>query len=248
MQPPDWHEQDSFWETFSPHLFNQTRLDATQEEVDHLIKLAEIQPGMAVLDLPCGIGRHSCELARRGFQVTAVDRTQAYLRTARQLAAEGGLQIEFVQEDMRAFHRQEAFDVCLNLFSSFGYFEDLNEDRLVLQNFYRSLKPGGVLVMEMMGKEILARLFQPKSWQEEDEALFLVERKISSGWDWIENRWILIKDGERREFTLGHRLFSAVELSTLIQQAGFSQINVYGSLQGIPYNQDARCLVVVARK
>ena len=248
MQPPDWYEQDSFWEAFSPHLFNQTRLDATQEEVDHLIKLAEIQPGMAVLDLPCGIGRHSCELTRRGFQVTAVDCTQAYLCTARQLAAEGDLQIEFVQEDMRSFRRAEEFDVILNLFTSFGYFEDQNDDRLVLQNFYQSLKPGGVLVMEMMGKEILARIYKHDSWEEVDGALYLQQRHISDGWGWIENRWILIKDGERREFTLGHRLYSAVELSTLIQQAGFSQTSVYGSLEGIPYNQDARCLVVVARK
>jgi SAM-dependent methyltransferase len=248
MGAPGWYEQDSFWETFSPLLFSQTRLNATQEEVDHLIELAELQPGMAVLDLPCGIGRHSCELARRGFQVTAVDRTQAYLRTARQLSAEGGLQIEFVEKDMRSFRRAEAFDVILNLFTSFGYFEDQDDDRLVLQNFYQSLKPAGVLVMEMMGKEILARIFRHNSWEEEDGLLYLQQRHISDDWGWIDNRWILIKDGEVREFTLGHRLYSAVELSTLIQQAGFSQTSVYGSLEGIPYNQDARRLVVVARK
>jgi SAM-dependent methyltransferase len=248
MGAPDWYEQDSFWESFSPYMFSQERMDATQEEVDHLIERAEMQPGMAVLDLPCGIGRHSCELASRGFQVAAVDRTQAYLRKARQFAAEGGLQIEFVEEDMRSFRRVEAFDVILNLFTSFGYFEDQDDDRLVLQNFYQSLKPGGVLVMEMMGKEILARIYRHDSWEEKDGVLYLEQRHISDGWGWIENRWIMIEDGERREFTLGHRLYSAVELCTLIQQAGFSQTSVFGSLEGIPYNQDARRLVVVARK
>jgi SAM-dependent methyltransferase len=248
MGAPDWYEQDSFWESFSPYMFNQERMDATQEEVDHLIERAEMQPGMEVLDLPCGIGRHSCELASRGFQVTAVDRTQVYLRKARQFAAEGGLQIEFVEEDMRSFRRVEAFDVILNLFTSFGYFEDQDDDRLVLKNFYQSLKPGGVLVMEMMGKEILARIYRHDSWEEKDGVLYLQQRYISDGWGWIENRWIMIRDGERREFTLGHRLYSAVELCTLIQQAGFSQTSVFGSLEGIPYNQDARRLVVVARK
>jgi SAM-dependent methyltransferase len=248
MGSPEWYEEDSFWDTFSPYLFSEERLSGTKEEVDHLIERTEIRPGMAVLDLPCGVGRHACELARRGFRVTAVDRTEAYLHAAQQQAAQEALQIEFIQEDMRAFQREGEFDVVLNLFTSFGYFIDMEDDHLVMGNFYKSLKPGGVLVMEMMGKEILARIYKHDSWEEVDGALFLQQRHISDGWGWIDNRWILIKDGERREFTLGHRLYSAMELSTLIQQAGFSQTSVYGDLGGIPYDQNALRLVVVARK
>ncbi|MBE0411991.1 MAG: methyltransferase domain-containing protein, partial [Anaerolineales bacterium] len=228
MDAKPWHDRDSFWEDVAPFLFNEQRLLGTAAEIDQLLELVGMQPGMAVLDLPCGIGRHSCELAKRGYRVTAVDRTGAYLKRAAQQGKQIEAEIELVQADMRAFRRQEAFDVCLNLFSSFGYFEDLNDDRLVLQNFYQSLKPGGVLVMEMLGKEILARFFQKRSWEEIDEALFLQDRQISDGWDWIENLWIIVKDGQRRDLRLGHRLFSAQELKELIEEAGFRQTDIFG--------------------
>src|SRR5207244_6079914 len=80
--------------------------------------------------------------------------------------------------------------------TSFGYFENPQEDRQVAMNISHSLKPRGVLVMEMMGKEVLARIFQERDWHEEDGVLILEERKIRSGWDWIDARWILFQDGK----------------------------------------------------
>ena len=248
MEPTRWYDQDSFWDEVAPFLFNEQRLLGTAKEIDLLIELTGMQPGMQVLDMPCGVGRHACELAQRGFQVTAVDRTAAYLKRAEQLASESGVQIEFIQEDMRAFRRPGAFDLALNLFTSFGYFVDLDDERGVLANYFHSLKPGGKLVMEMMGKEILARIFQQKTWQELDGLLFLQERQISDGWDWIENRWIIIKDCHRRDLSLGHRLYSAVELRTMIQEAGFSQVRQYGGMDGIPYDQNALSLIALAQK
>src|SRR5204863_7756432 len=136
-------------------------------EVDQLTKLLDLDSPAKVLDLCCGLGRHSLELARRGFDVTGVDRTGVYLRRAQKQADSEGLKIEFVQEDMRQFCRPEAFDLTLNLFTSFGYFESPAEDRRVLVNVHKSLQPGGRLVMDMMGKEIIARVFRERDWREE---------------------------------------------------------------------------------
>ena len=155
-----WHEQDEFWETVAPILFAQRRWSDAPAEVEEVVSLLGIGPGAHILDLCCGVGRHSLELARRGFRVTGVDRTRLYLDRASKQAEAEGLKIEFVQDDMRTFCRPDAFDVVINLFTSFSYFEDPEEDRQVLVNVYRSLKPGGVFVLEMLGKEILAR---PKS-------------------------------------------------------------------------------------
>ena len=132
-----------------------------------------------MLDLCCGPGRHSLEFARRGFRVTGVDRTAHYLTTARAAATREGLTVEFVQEDMRHFHRPAAFDLALNLFSSFGYFEDVANDLRVLQHLHDSLKSGGQVLLEMAGKEPLARMFQPRTWHrhaERDE--YLLEERI----------------------------------------------------------------------
>jgi len=242
-----WHEQDDFWE--SVPLFGPERMEIAPQEVDQITAMLGLRPGAAVLDLCCGVGRHSLAFARRGYTVVGVDRTAAYLRAARGVAEAEGLAVEWIEADAREFARPGAFDLAINLFTSFGYFEDPAEDRQVAENLFRSLKPGGALVMDLMGKERLARIFSPRNWDElPDGSLFLQERKIREDWTWIENRWILIKDGQRKEFTLGHRLYDGAGLRALLLDSGFESVTLYGDLAGSPYDNDARRLVAVANK
>jgi SAM-dependent methyltransferase len=242
-----WHELDDFWETVP--LFDQKRLELAPQEVDAVISMLGIQAGAAVLDLCCGVGRHSLELARRGYHVTGVDRTAAYLQLARERAAAEKLKVEWIQADMRNFTRPGAFDAAINLFTSFGYFEDPAQDRQVVDNLFQSLRPGGGLVIDLMGKEPLARVFQPRDWRElPDGTLFLEERIVKPDWTWIENRWILVKDGQRKEVTLGLRLYDGAGLRALLLDAGFESVALFGSLGGVPYDTNARRLVAVARK
>lgn len=243
-----WYDQDYFWETFQRVMFTPERLENTSAEVDNIIKLLDIKAGSHILDLCCGIGRHTLELARRGFTITGVDRTPAYLKKAEKQAKQERLDVEFIRSDIRDFKRPNSFDVALNLFSSFGYFEDAEDDRKVVENIYESLKPGGKVIMDLMGKEILARIFRERDWSEEDGHLLLQERKLSQNWGWIDSRWILFKDNRRIEQTISHRLYSAVELSALLAEEGFSSIQVYGDLEGNGYNHLAKRLVVIAQK
>ena len=151
---------------------------------------------------------------------------------------------------MRHFHRPAAFDLALNLFSSFGYFEDVAEDLQVLRQLHGSLKPGGQVLLDMVGKEPLARTFQPRTWHwhaERDEYL-LEERIVRDGWRWIEHHWIWIHGAEQQTFTFGIRLYSGAELTDLLTVAGFSRVQLYGSLAGTPYDQTAQRLVAVAIK
>ena len=243
-----WHEQDTFWETVAPVLFVERRWSDAPAEVEQVLALLGIGPGAHILDLCCGVGRHSLELARRGFQVTGVDRTQLYLdRASRQAEAEG-LEIEFVQRDMRAFCRPDAFDAVVNLFTSFGYFEDPEDDQRVAMNVYRSLKSGGVFLIDIMGKEVLARIFSERDWYEEDGVLILQEREITKNWSWMENRWIILADSNRTELNLSHRVYSAVELASLLTECGFAHIDAYGDFEGSAYDHLARRLVIVAHK
>ncbi len=243
-----WHEEDSFWETVAPVLFSERRWSDAPLEVEDVVSLLGINPGAKVLDLCCGVGRHSLELARQGFAVTGVDRTIAYLERARQKAEEEGLDVEFVQADMRTFRRPQAFDAAVNLFTSFGYFEDPEDDRTVVMNVYESLRAGGVFLLDVMGKEVLARIFEERRWYEEEGITFLQETTVSKSWSWVESRWILLKDGEKREFKISHRLYSAVELSALVRESGFEAVDIYGDVRGAPYDHTAKRLVVAARK
>ncbi len=243
-----WHEQDAFWEKWAPIMFHERRWEKTAEEVANIISLLNIGEAASVLDLCCGPGRHSLELARQGFSVTAVDRTKMYLERARKQAETEGLGIEFIQEDMRRFCRPGSFDAAINLFTSFGYFEDMNEDRQVAANVYHSLKEKGVFLIDIMGKEVLARIFRERDWYELDNTMILEERKVCANWTWMENRWLMVRDGKMDECKVSHRLYSAAELAALLSDCGFKVIDVCGDLTGAPYDHTAKRLVLVAHK
>jgi SAM-dependent methyltransferase len=243
-----WHNQDAFWELLEPVLFNEQRQLRAKAEVEKIKKLLQIEEKARILDLCCGNGRHSLELSQRGFDVIGVDRTTAYIEKARSEAEKRGLDVAFVVGDMREYCAPNSFDIIMNLFGSFGYFEDPGDDRKVVENVYASLRPGGRFLIETMGKEILARDFQEKDWGEEGDLLIMSEKKVSQNWGRIETRWIVIRGTERIEYRVSVRSYSAVELSSLLAACDFPQVRIYGSLDGTEYDQAAQRLVVVGRK
>jgi SAM-dependent methyltransferase len=194
---PDWYNHDPLWENTTNYMFGSEIWERAPQEVEQVLALAQLTPPLRVLDLPCGVGRHSLELARLGCEVTGVDRTAHYLAQAREKFNAAGLNAQFIESDMRTFQQPAAFDLAINLYTSFGYFEDVNDDLRVLANFYASLRPGGVLVMDLMGKEVLARIYTPRDWQTlADGTIVLNERSVHHDWSWIEVRWIIIKDSQ----------------------------------------------------
>jgi SAM-dependent methyltransferase len=243
-----WYENNSFWAAVEDVLFSPDRLDAAKTEVDGVRKLLALEPGAKVLDLCCGPGRHSLELARRGYRVTGVDRTGLYLNRARESARELGLDVEFVEEDMRRFLRPGAFDAAINLFTSFGYFENEPENLHVLENIHRSLKPGGAALIDTISKEIAARSYAERTWVEVGDILLLDHRSASPDWKWTDQRWIIVRDGKKQEFRWKLRLYTAAELKGLLERAGFKRVRFYGGLEGTPYGGKAKRLVAVARK
>ncbi len=243
-----WHDDEEFWRRFAPFMFSEERWLGTPAEIDALSALLDLVPQTAVLDLGCGPGRSALELARRGHQVTGVDRTVRYLHQARGRAEEAGLEVEFVQADMRDFRRPAAFDLALSMFTTFGYFEDAAQNATVLANIYDSLREGGVLLIEMMGKEVLARIYRARHWEERDGVFFLQERRVSRDWSWSEARWIVIDDGDVFSHEFGHWIYSAVELRQMLHEAGFSSVDFYGDLGGAPYDPAADRLIAAARK
>ncbi len=243
-----WYEDDQFWKAIEATHFDTGRWASAPVQVEQLIALLDIPTGASVLDLCCGLGRHAFEFAQHGHKVTGVDRTQYYLEKARNQAEAEKLAIEFVLEDMREFCRPDMFDCAINLWSSFGYFEDPEDDRRVLLNVFQSLKKDGKIVMEMGGKEIFARDFREQNWHEADGNFLLEERTIHENWSRVENRWIVFRDNIRQEFTFSLRLYSGAELSELLKECGFRGVEIFGDLSGNPYDQDATRLVAVAKK
>jgi SAM-dependent methyltransferase len=202
-----------------------------------------------VLDLCCGPGRYAIPLAKQGFDVTGVDRTAFLLDKAKTYAEQQQVTITWIEEDMRRFVKENTFDLALNLFTSFGFFDDMNENRTVLKNFHTSLKNGGALIMEMASKERLARIFQPTGSHSLPNGDLLFERRSVSGdWEKIDNEWYIVSGGQAQRFDFSLWLFSGRELKDLLYGAGFAHVAVYGDLDGRAYGYDSRRLVAVARK
>lgn len=244
----EWFEDDSFWITTFPYMFPADSFPRAGEEADKLIVLTGVSGG-ALLDLCCGPGRHATAFARRGFRVTGVDRTRFLLDKARERAKDEGFDIEFVEEDMSRFVRPDAYDLAISMFTSFGYFDDKERDMTVLRNMHASLRPGGVAVIDVMGKERLARIFEPTSSQQYDDGTIAIQRReIFDDFTRVRNEWILVQGNTVTSFTFHHTIYSGQELRTLMQDAGFADVRLFGNLDGAAYDLEATRLVAVAGK
>jgi SAM-dependent methyltransferase len=244
----EWFADESIWNDLYPFTFPESAFALAQEQVEKILRLTGVGGGK-VLDLCCGPGRHTVALAKRGFAVTAVDRTRFLLEHARARVAQANLSVEFVLEDMRRFRRPATFDLIINFFTSFGYFEDQADDFRVLELICENLRPSGVFVLEMVSKERLAREFQATTSRKLPNGDVLFERhEIVDDWTRVRNRLTLIRAGSTRTFEFTHRIYSGQEMKALLVSSGLACVRVYGDLDGGSYDFDAQRLVAVARR
>jgi SAM-dependent methyltransferase len=244
----DWFEDEDFWEKLYPFLFPEEKFELAGEQAEKLLALISSQ-GNDVLDLACGPGRHSTALTARGIRVTGVDLSPFLLTKAKERADAAGVEVEWVRDDMRSFVRPDAFDLVINMFTAFGYFDDKNDDLKVLRNVHQSLRAGGVLVMDTLGKERLAKEFLPTtSEQLADGRLLVARHEIFDDWTRIGNEWTLIENGEAITFRFHHTVYSGQELKDRMREAGFGEVTLYGDLDGNEYGTDATRLTAAARK
>jgi SAM-dependent methyltransferase len=244
----DWFSDEEFWQMFFPVLFPDERFEIAEEQVDKIMGILDFK-GSSILDLACGPGRHSITLAMRGFRVTGVDLSPFLLAKAKERAEVAGVEIEWIHDDMRRFSRSKAFDLCLSMFTSFGYFENKEDDITVLRNIHDSLVSGGTCLIDVVGKEWLAKHFLPTSSRElNDGTLMIQRREIYEDWSKIRNQWILLKDGKAKEYRFHHTIYSAQELKDRLIEVGFDSVIIYGDLDGSEYGPDARRLIAIAQK
>jgi SAM-dependent methyltransferase len=243
-----WFSDDFFWETYGPLMFDRNRLSETKNEVDGIIRLTGLSGKAEILDCCCGIGRHTIELASRGYAMTGVDLSRIYLKRAREEAARQKLDITWSRTDVRNMDYRNRFDCVINVFTSFGYFENPEDDLVLLKKIYSALNENGILFMEMSGKEVLARDFEERIWFEQEGIKVFLEYSVDLNWTELHNRWLFYKDGEMTEYAFSHRIFSAAEMADLLWEAGFSRIDIYGDFKGALYDHKAERLILIAHK
>jgi SAM-dependent methyltransferase len=149
--------------------------ERNEAEVDFVVQALELEPGERVLDVACGVGRHSIELARRGLRVTGLDLSAPSIERARAAAEDAGVHVEFVHGDMRELPWTDEFDAAVNLFSSFGYFATEEENQGALAEIAESLKARGRLLLETVHIFGIVRQFRARHWDDLPDGELLVE-------------------------------------------------------------------------
>ncbi len=245
----DWY-QDFFGDEWLQLATQQFSPEVTSAQVDFVVAKSGIQPGDWVLDLCCGHGRHSLELARRGYRVVGLDFNQPSLALARASAAEQDLKIEFIQSDMRHIPYPAEFDLIVNLFTAFGYFEDQAQDQMVLDAVAAALKPGGGFLIDTINQAWLMRHFEARGWRElPDGSLMFEERQFDllTGRNKVAWRFVHT-DGNRGEVRHSLRVYTLVELVDMLEEAGLGFEAVWGGFDGDEYGLDVNRMIVLAVK
>jgi SAM-dependent methyltransferase len=215
--------------------------ERTQEDVEKIIELLELEPGAEILDCPCGHGRIANALAERGYRVAGLDASVFFLDRAREDAAAHGVEVEYVHGDMRDLPWRDRFDGLVNWFTSFGYFSD-EQNKAVLHQFHDALKPGGRLILETQNITRILLNPRPQHFVEHDGDLMADEWQLD-----LENaRFVtartVVRDGRTRKTHFVVRWFSVPELRAWLEEAGFENVRAPGLAQ------QTRLLVVADRR
>jgi SAM-dependent methyltransferase len=239
-----------WWRTFfGPsylELYDPFLRERTPAEVDQLEALLGLRPPLRILDLPCGQGRHAIELAGRGYQVTGVDLSAFMLEVATERAANEGVQVRWLEGDMREGMPDERFDLVLNLFTSFGYFDDPADDSRVLRAAAGMLHPGGRLVLEVINGERTMSQFQEREWFTVGRAAVLEARRLDRPAQRMVVERTVSRPPESETSVHALRLYTGEQVDAALRAAGFGHIDLYGDWNGEPLRSDSMRIVAVA--
>lgn len=243
-----WFEDDDLWISLAPTLRGPAALERAEDEVDRMIELLGIAPGTRVLDLGCGPGRHAIALARRGYEVTAVDHAPSYLTHLSKAAQRHGVSVEVVRRDIRDFRRQQSFDAVI-CFDAFGLSDNEADDARLLANAWADLVPGGCVLVATRGKEAALHGLPERDWSWLRPGVLLLEQNsFDSSATFLERSLHLVESGRVRKFHTQERLYAGSELRRLCDAAGFSATRIMGGLDGRRMADKPQRLVALAER
>jgi cyclopropane fatty-acyl-phospholipid synthase-like methyltransferase len=206
-----------------------------------------INSNSKILDMACGAGRHAILLARTGFDVTAVDLSENLLSIAEQTAKEEKLNIDFIHSDIRKFNLPQKFDLVLNLFTSFGYFESDEENFSILQKAYNLLVDDGYFVLDFFNSLYLQKNLVEFNEEEVNESKIYQRRIIKD--KRIIKKIAIIKNGLPRSFEESVRMFTKDELEDALTKIGFDIYKTFGDFLGNDFEQfTSPRLIMICKK
>lgn len=238
---------ESFWEEFEILMYDRDRIENTDRDACNIIKLLGLKETDSLLDVCCGFGRNTHAFAKMGIKTTGIDITKYYLDRAKKESINKN-NPQYILGDILKFKEIEKYDYAINMFTSFGLMESEDDEIIGLKNIYNALKPGGKYLIDIQGKELICRDFEKNIWFESGDIKVFLEYKIVNSFTRLNSRWLYYKDNNMHERSFDTRIYSALELATLVSGVGFETVEIYGDFLGNPYDMDAERLIVVGIK
>lgn len=223
--------------------------ERTSAEADFLIAVLGLGTGQSVLDLACGIGRHSIELSLRGMDVTGVDFNNTALALAKETARSRNVQPRFVQKDMRHLDWHQEFNAAFCFYSSFGYFENEADDLMVASRVAAALRPGGRFLIDTHVTETIFPMFSERRWNwldDERTRRLLEETRWDIETGRIDGIWTFIENGSIESSRSSIRTYSYRELCQLLRAAGFCRVEGFETGTRKPFALGSKRLSLVA--
>ena len=244
MGDKKWYEQ-WFDSPYYHILYANRSADEAQNFICRIVDKFKIEPGTAVLDVACGKGRHSQNLASYGLNVSGIDLSHNSISYAKQFENE---HLKFEVWDMRQVYKPEAFDYVFNLFSSFGYYEDDEQDYLAIKAFAGNLKPGGILVLDYMNTECVVKLLKARDIVQRGDIQFHIQKKIENGF--IKKKIEFLVNGEDQTYTEELKIINLHRFRKMLHDAGLTLKETLGDydLNTFDAGKSMRLILIAEKK
>ncbi|PIW69842.1 MAG: hypothetical protein COW08_05005 [Ignavibacteriales bacterium CG12_big_fil_rev_8_21_14_0_65_30_8] len=215
--------------------------------VKSILSIINIKKEAKVLDLACGAGRHSIEFAKKGFAITAVDLSKNLLDTARKNAEALNVNIDLIRADLRQFKIETKFDLVLNLFTSFGYFDTDEENFKIFKTAYNHLKEDGFFVFDYFNKIYLEKNLINESVLPFEKGKIIQKRKIVDGR--VVKDIIIQKNGMENVFQESVKIYGKEELIENLKKLNFNILNIFGSFDKAEFDENlSDRIIIIAQK
>jgi D-alanine-D-alanine ligase len=223
----------------------------TSFEADLFSSILNLNTEHRILDLCCGQGRHTIELAKRGYNdIEGLDRSRYLIQKARSTAKKEAVVCKFREGDARKLpYSPDTFDFIMILGNSFGYFEAINDDLKVLKEAFRTLRPWGKILIDITDGEYVRNNFQERSWEWINKEYFVCrERSLSLDKQRLISREVIthVNKGVLVDQFYGERLYSQDQILELLEKAGFSDVTFHGFIK--PESQRDQDLGMMERR
>lgn len=243
MQAPN------FFRANSPFLRHPLlTAERTAREIDFLAPRLAIAPPARVLDIGCGFGRHSIELARRGYTAVGIDPSAAMIAAARQRASEAGVAPAFRQVAAETFHDDQPFDAAICLFTTLGQLSASGDNLALLGRVFSLLRPGARLAVETPQRDVTVRNIKSYERFDGPNNRAEVTRSFDPNSNELTERFEVGADGPGERYILRYRLFSAAELANLLLDAGFTGVEFTDGYNNAPLRSDSPAMLAIAGK